>query len=136
MTRKRLLVFPLMIGLFLVCLPAFAHHGAAAYSNKLQMMKDVTVTKFVWANPHTILLFDAKDENGNVTHWAGEAGSPSAVGLLGWTKSSVQAGDVITVYIFPSKSGSPVGRLNRIAFADGRVLKDSQLGGYKDQSEP
>jgi Family of unknown function (DUF6152) len=99
------------------------------------VLKDATVTKFVWANPHTILLFDVKDESGNITHWAGEAGSPSAVGLLGWTKNSVQAGDVITVYIFPAKSGSPVGRMNRIVFADGRVLKDSQLGGYKDEKD-
>ena len=125
----------LLAGSFLASAPALAHHGAAAYANKLTVLKDATVTKFVWANPHTILLFDVKDENGNVTHWAGEAGSPSAVGLLGWTKSSVQPGDVITVYIFPSKSGSPVGRLNRIVFSDGRVLKDSQLGGYKDEKD-
>lgn len=135
MIRSRLLLFGLLWLGCLASLPVFAHHGAAAYSNKMVVMKDATVTKFVWANPHTILLFDVKDENGGVTHWAGEAGSPSAVGLLGWTKNSVQAGDVITVYIFPSKSGSPVGRLNRIVFTDGRVLKDSQLGGYKDQNE-
>jgi hypothetical protein len=135
MIRKRLMLLGLAGVACLASVPLFAHHGAAAYSNKMTVLKDATVTRFVWANPHTILLFDVKDENGNVTHWAGEAGSPSAVGLLGWTKNSVQAGDVITVYIFPSKSGSPVGRLNRIMFADGRVLKDSQLGGYKDQGE-
>lgn len=135
MVRKGLTLFGLVSLACLASLPAFAHHGAAAYSNKMVELKNATVTKFVWANPHTILLFDVKDENGNVTHWAGEAGSPSAVGLLGWTKSSVQVGDVLTVYIFPSKSGSPVGRLNRIVFADGRILKDSQLGGYKDQNE-
>lgn len=135
MMLARRFLFCLLVVAFLAAVPTFAHHGAAAYSNKMVVLKDATVTKFVWANPHTILLFDVKDENGNVTHWAGEAGSPSAVGLLGWTKNSVQVGDVITVYIFPSKSGSPVGRLNRVVFADGRVLKDSQLGGYKDQGE-
>jgi hypothetical protein len=135
MNRKWLLP---LFSLGMVCLasaPAFAHHGAAAYANKMLVLKDATVTKFVWANPHTILLFDVKDDSGNIAHWAGEAGSPSAVGLLGWTKNSVQPGDVITVYIFPAKSGSPVGRLNRIVFADGRVLKDSQLGGYKDEKD-
>jgi len=135
MNRRNLLLCCLLAAVFLTGAPALAHHGAAAYVNKLTVLKDATVTKFVWANPHTILLFDVKDESGNVTHWAGEAGSPSAVGLLGWTKNSVQPGDVITVYIFPAKSGSPVGRLNRIVFADGRVLKDSQLGGYKDDKD-
>jgi Family of unknown function (DUF6152) len=135
MSRKRVSLVGLLGVFCFGCIAAMAHHGAAAYSNKMLVLKEATVTKFVWANPHTILLFDVKDENGNVTHWAGEAGSPSAVGLLGWTKNSVQAGDVVTVDIFPSKSGSPVGRLNKIVFADGRILRDSQLGGYKDQNE-
>jgi Family of unknown function (DUF6152) len=136
MKRTRLLPFCLLVLVLLACAPAFAHHGAAAYVNKIVVMKDATITKFVWANPHTILLFDVKDESGNVTHWAGEAGSPSAIGLLGWTKNSVQVGDVVTVYIYPAKSGNPVGRLNKIIFADGHTLRDSQLGGEpKDQKD-
>jgi hypothetical protein len=96
-------------------------------------LKDATVTKFVWANPHSIVLFDAKDDIGNITHWAGEAGSPSAIGLLGWNRNSLKAGDVITVYIFPAKSGNPVGRLNKVVLSDGTTLRDSQLGGEKSK---
>jgi hypothetical protein len=129
MKRKPPISFALLIGVLMICGAAFAHHGATSYTNNVVVLKDATVTKFVWANPHTIVLFDVKDQSGNVSHWAGEAGSPSAVGLLGWTKSSVQPGDVITVYIYPAKSGSPVGRLNKIVFADGKTLRDSQLGG-------
>jgi Family of unknown function (DUF6152) len=113
----------------------FAHHGAAAYMDKIVVLKDVTVTKFVWANPHSIVLFDVKDDKGNVTHWAGEAGSPSAIGLLGWSRNSLQPGNVITVYIFPAKSGNPVGRLNKVVFADGTTLRDSQLGGEKAKEQ-
>jgi hypothetical protein len=36
-------------------------------------------------------MFDVKDEKGNVTHWAAEAGSPSVLGLIGWRKTSVIA---------------------------------------------
>jgi hypothetical protein len=133
MKSTRLISFALVLGALAICGPVFAHHGAAQYSDKLTVLKNATVTKFVWANPHSILLFDVKDENGNVTHWAGEAGSPSAVSLLGWNRNSLQPGDVVTIHIFPAKSGSPVGRLNRVVFADGKELKDSQLGGYKDQ---
>jgi hypothetical protein len=67
-------------------------------------------------------------------NWAGEAGSPSALGLIDWSKSSVQPGDTITVYIFPAKSGNPVGRMNKIVLADGKELHDSQLGGGKGYS--
>jgi hypothetical protein len=116
-------------GLLTVCGPSFAHHGSASYkTDKVIVLKQATVTKFVWANPHAMLLFDVKDEKGNVSHWAGEAGSPSAVRLLGWTKNSLQAGDVITVHLYPSKFESHVGRLDKIVLADGTTLKDSPRG--------
>jgi hypothetical protein len=129
MKNKLLMSFGLLVGVLTVCGSTFAHHGAAAFANNIVVLKEATVTKFVWANPHTFVMFDVKDDKGNVTHWAGEAGSPSAVGLLGWTRNSLQPGDVITVYIYPAKSGSPVGRLNKVVLADGKTLRDSQLGG-------
>jgi uncharacterized protein DUF6152 len=135
MKRKWLMASSLLVGAMAICVPAFAHHGAAAYQDKVLVLKEATITKFVWANPHTILLFDVKDEQGNISHWAGEAGSPSAIGLLGWTKNSVKAGDVVTVYIFPAKSGNQVGRLNKIVFADGTTLRDSQLGGERNKDQ-
>jgi hypothetical protein len=91
-------------------------------------MKQATVTKFLWANPHTMLLFDVKDDKGRISHWVGEAGSPSAVRLLGWNKNSVQPGDVITVHLYPSKFESNVGRVDKIVLADGTTLKDSPRG--------
>jgi len=133
MNSKPLICFPLLVGALAVCGPVFAHHGAAAYANNIVVLKEATVTKFVWANPHTILLFDVKDDKGVVSHWAGEAGSPSAVSLLGWTKNSVQPGDVITVYIFPAKSGSTVGRLNKVVLSDGSELTGGSLGEQPPQ---
>jgi hypothetical protein len=132
---KRLKFLAFLVTALSACSPLFAHHGAAAYVDKIVVLKDATVTKFVWANPHSILLFDVKDDKGEVAHWAGEAGSPSAIGLLGWNRNSVQAGDVITVYIYPAKSGNPVGRLNKVVFADGKILRDSQLGGEKTKEQ-
>jgi hypothetical protein len=83
----------------------------------------------VWSNPHSLIYFDVKDEKGNVVHWVGETGAPTAITPLGWTKTTLAPGDVITVYIFASKTGSPVGRLNHIVLADGTRLDDTVLGG-------
>ena len=131
--RLKLVASSLVLASLFLAIPLFAHHGNAAYeTSKAVELKGATVTKFVWGNPHTFLMFDAKDGKGNVVHWAGEAGSPSSLSLLGWTKDSVQPGDVITVYIYQSKTGRPVGRLNRIVLADGTALKDSALG-YREQ---
>lgn len=125
----------LAIAAFAVCSSAFAHHGSAAYSDKMVVLKDATVTKFQWGNPHTVVMFDVKDDKGNVAHWSAEAGSPSALSLIGWSKTSMEPGDVISVYLFPAKSGYQVGRLNRIVLHDGTELRDSQQGGDKFKSE-
>jgi Family of unknown function (DUF6152) len=127
----------LVVGLLSVCAPLFAHHGSATYdTQKPVVLKDATITKFIWANPHSIAMFDAKDDKGNVVHWAAEAGSPSALSLIGWTKNSLKPGDTVTVYTFQSKTGNPVGRLNKIVLADGTTLRDSQLGDAdKEKSE-
>lgn len=109
--------------------PIFAHHGSASYrTDKPVVLKQATVTKFVWANPHAMLLFDVKDDKGNVLHWAGEAGSPSAIRKLGWTKRSLQPGDVVTVQLYPSKFESHVGRIETIMLANGTTLKNTPRG--------
>jgi hypothetical protein len=113
--------------------PLFAHHGSASYkTDNVVILERVTVTKFVWANPHTMLLFDLKGDNGALTHWAGEAGSPAAVRLLGWNKKSVQPGDIITVHLYLSKFETHVGRLDEIVLVDGTTLKNSPRGDRGD----
>jgi hypothetical protein len=105
---------------------ASAHHGSASYkTDNALVLRHATVTQFLWANPHSMLLFDVKDESGNVTHWVGEAGSPSAIRLLGWNKNSLRPGDVVTVQLYPSKFENGVGRVDTIVLADGTTLKNS-----------
>jgi len=93
------------------------------------MLKGAVVTKYSWINPHALVFFDFKDDKGNLQHWTTESGSPAAVSLLGWTRSSLKPGDVITIYVFQSKTGLPVGRINKVLMADGTLLRDSQTGG-------
>ena len=124
--KTRFVPFLAVVGLLSVGVPVFAHHGAVAYDeSKEVVLKGATVTKFAWANPHSIIQFDVKDESGKVVHWAGELGSPSAITLQGWTKASVQPGDVITIYIHQAKTGNPVGRISHVLLADGTQLRDS-----------
>jgi hypothetical protein len=128
--KTNLVLFFSLAGILAICSPVSAHHGNVAYDeSKEVVLKGATVTKFAWANPHSIITFDVKGDKGNVAHWAGELGSPSALSLLGWTKASVQPGDVITIYIHQSKTGNPVGRIAHIMLADGSELKDSSGGG-------
>jgi hypothetical protein len=129
MKSKLLVQFVLSVAFLTVCGSALAHHGGAAYSDKLVEIKQATVTKFLWSSPHSLINFDAKDDKGNVVHWVVETGPPSALTLLGWTKTSFAPGDTVTVYLYPTKTGAPVGRLQKLVLADGTQLHDTQLGG-------
>lgn len=117
-------------GLLLVFLlpggAAAAHHGSASYkTDGALLLKHATVTRFLWANPHSMLLFDVTDDKGNVAHWAGEAGSPAAIRPLGWNKDSLRPGDVVTVTLYPAKFENDVGRIETVALPDGTTLTNS-----------
>ena len=109
--------------------PALAHHGNAAYDDRVTEFKQAKVTQFAWSNPHTLIYFDALDGKGNAVHMVVETAAPQALRLIGWDKASVTPGDVITVRMYVAKNGNPAGRLQKIVLADGSELHDTQLGG-------
>jgi hypothetical protein len=124
MKIRRVTRFALVVAFLAAGIPLFAHHGNAAYDmTKEIVLKQATVTKVFWANPHVLLQFDMKDDKGDVEHWAGETGSPNALYLAGWTRNSVTPGDMITVYLYKAKVVSAkVGILTKIVLADGSAL--------------
>jgi hypothetical protein len=114
--------FLLIAGVFVAGVPAFAHHGNAAYDETRPLTLKGTVTKFMWANPHTQIFFDAKDTKGEVVHWDVETLSPGKLARAGWTENAVKPGDQVTVIFSPAKDGTPKGFLQRIVFSDGKQL--------------
>ena len=136
MTTKLMSAVFLFTGLLLVSIPASAHHGVAAYDMGNRITLKGTIAAFDWSNPHSQIHLDVTDEKGNVVHWAGEVGSPSAMNQMGWNRNSVKPGDVITVYFYQAKTGNPVGRINKIVLADGTTLRDSALGADKPGQDP
>jgi hypothetical protein len=129
MKTKVLMLVVLIAGLLSICSPIFAHHGGAAYDmSKPVVLKDAVVTQFLWINPHPLIKADYKDEKGNVQHWIMEMGSTPASELIGWTRTSLKPGDVVTLYLWQAKTGLTVGRFNKVVFADGKVMRDTQTG--------
>jgi hypothetical protein len=121
------------MSLFLIlaaCTPAFAHHGTAAYDETSRVTIKGTVTQFLWANPHTQILLDVKDDKGNIAHWTTETFSPGKLVHKGWTKDCLKPGDQITIILNPAKNGSPVGFLLKVVLANGKEL------GTQDQQQP
>jgi Family of unknown function (DUF6152) len=131
--KKLVMAVVLAASSLVLSAPALAHHGDAAYDmTQMVELKNATVTRWIWANPHCIMMFDVKDSDGNVVHWVGETGSPSAVGPRGWSRNFVHPGDVITVYVWKAKAGTPIGIINHVVRADGKEFID-QLGETEAQ---
>ena len=122
---------PIVLGLAILAFAgvAFGHHGSASYSTQPTTLKNVTVTKVNWGNPHTLVLFDVKDDKGELQHWVAEANAASAISTSGWTKDAIKPGDTLTVVLYAAKNGRPVGRVGKVVLADGREFGDGSLIG-------
>jgi hypothetical protein len=115
-------IFALLLGLSTGVL-SFAHHSfSSTYLATEVELKDVTIVDVTWANPHTIVLFDATDETGQTAQWVTETGSPSALTRIGWTRNAVSPGDVVTVAVNPARDGTRRGHLVLMQLPDGRVF--------------
>jgi hypothetical protein len=106
MKTKLLIVLAMLAGWSTFPPPGYAHHGSAAYDMTKLVTAKATVTGLMWANPHSMLNFDIKDEKGVVTHWALEMFNPLWMSRAGWTKDTLKPGDEIEVTFHPAKNGT------------------------------
>jgi len=128
--RKILVMAALVVGLAATDSPSFAHHGNAAFEvGTPTVLKGAVVTEFIWINPHPLIKADYKDEKGNVQHWIMEMGSTVSAQLIGWTRTTLAPGDVVNLYVWKAKTGAHAGRFNKVEFADGTTMRDTQTGG-------
>ena len=114
MKNKSFVVLAVTVAWLTVSISMLAHHGTnISYDHTKPTTLKGTVTEFVWANPHSQLYFDVRDEKGNIVHWGGELNSPGVLAKQGWTRRHFKPGDEITLTVFPSKAGSAVGVVDR-----------------------
>jgi DNA/RNA endonuclease YhcR with UshA esterase domain len=119
---KPLTVFVLVAGLLAASGSVFAHHGTANYDMTKALTVKGTVTDFQFINPHTLILFDVKNDKGEVEHWQAEATSPNHLVRAGWTKNTVKPGDQISISGFRAKNGANVLRFQKMVLANGQEI--------------
>jgi hypothetical protein len=112
----------LALGILLFCVPLFGHHGTAALDNETKVTLKGTVTEWLWSNPHCLLQFDVKGDDGKVVHWIGETQNPVSMVNVGWSKAAIKAGDEVTVVMLPVKNGLPLGRVASVLLPNGKTL--------------
>lgn len=103
---------------------AGAHHSFS----KFDMIKLTTLTgtvrEWTWANPHTWLIVDVRRANGVTERWALVGSSPNMMSRWGWRAADVRVGDRVVIDVHPGRDGKPIGAIQTIFLANGKVLAD------------
>jgi hypothetical protein len=100
---------------------AIAHHGLAAFDQRNNVTLKGTVTAFHFLNPHSVVEFEVKDDKGHVQAWKAEMTNPAH--LKGWTATSLEPGNVVTVTGYRAKSGASYLWVTNLSSSNGVELR-------------
>src|ERR1700751_3908671 len=127
MSKRLVSALTMILGL-LVSVPLFAHHGSASFATDKKVTLKGTVTRWVYASPHLLLMLDVKGEKREVTHWVLQSQAPTVMSPSGYRKDSFKPGDEVTVPASEARNGKPIGRIIDATTADGTKLGRGPAG--------
>jgi hypothetical protein len=115
-----------LAGLLGLSAPAFAHHSGAMFDTSKKVDVSGTIIDFNWSNPHANFKVNVDKPGGGSEVWAVEMNSPNNLVRDGWKRTTLKAGDKVTVTVRPLRDGTPGGQYVSIVLADGKVLGGEQ----------
>jgi hypothetical protein len=113
--------------------PAVAHHSTAAFDTSRVVKIEGTVTAFRWTNPHASFKVDGKSEGDAPDGlWTVEMTAPNVLINQGWTRTALQTGDHVTIYVNPLRNSVVLNDGSTGGLYVGVVLKDGKTLGRTD----
>jgi hypothetical protein len=129
MQRKACGVSLAVFGLFVLAIPAVAHH---AFPAEFDVDKPVTLTgvvsKIEWINPHVYVYLDAKDSTGKTANWALESWPTGILHKSGISKEMIKEGTPLTILAYRAKDGKNLAYIRKFTWADGHAI-ETWFGG-------
>ena len=108
--------------------PGSAHHSTAMFAwGQAEPMRNMTIERWEWTNPHTFIY--ARDAQGN--RWAFEGMSPNHLVRYGWSRRSLEVGQVVDMTYYPLRDGRNGGFNVTVTKADGSSLNQFGEGGSR-----
>lgn len=120
--RGKRLVLAGTIALTVVSARAYAHHGTAAFDPRNVATVTGTVTSFAFVNPHCQIYFDVKNDRGVAEPWQAEITAPQKLSRAGWTKRTLNPGDLITITGPLVRNGKHTMWATKVVGPDGKSL--------------
>ena len=121
--QRRLAAAIVILGSLLAAVPLRAHHAfEAEFDQKRPVHLKGKVTGMEWINPHSWIHIDVVGDDGKVTNWMVECGSPNIMLRRGFTKESLLPGTELSVEGYQAKNLSNRANGSSVTFKDGRKL--------------
>lgn len=104
---------PLMMG----------HHAMTGYDRTKQITTEGVVKEFGWNNPHCWIELEVV-KDGKTEIWNFEMTAPGYLQKAGWKRTTVKAGDKVTIISNPDKLGRNAGLFVSVTLADGSKMTE------------
>jgi len=124
---KTLLMATVCATCLLMASPAAPHH---AFASEFDINKPVSlsgpVTRMEWTNPHAWLFIESAGEDGMAEEWAVELVGINDLLRLGWGRSRVQVGDVLSIQGYGARNGTNTANAASVTITEtGELLWES-----------
>jgi len=109
--------------------PSLAHHSFAVYfSPEREVTVAGTISAFRFTNPHGLVVVEVTEADGTVHSWRAETNAPVVLQRRGWTRTSLRAGQQVTLSGWQARDGSRYMRLREARDAQGRQVGAGAFG--------
>jgi len=107
------------VSVAMYAIPAVAHHSFAMFDAEKKATLEGTIKEFQWTNPHSWILMNVANAQGQQEQWAIEMGAPGGLARQGWVPKTLTPGMKVTAVIHPLKDGTHGGQYMAVTLPDG-----------------
>jgi len=133
---SRLFVIVLLTQLTIQPLTGLAHHSFfGRFDNSTHMVLEGTITRLHWQNPHIHIFLEVTNDDGTVTEWDLESGSPTLMQRAGIPRDSLEEGMQVRVAAWPPLTEKVEAFATNVLLPDGTelLMQTGQEAYFKDE---